>query len=205
MTDSMTTTSATGAVAAPMLGPILMTPRLILRPPSAADLDGFAEMAADADSMRFLGGAVERPAAWRLLALMAGSWAINGFGMFSVIERATGAWVGRLGPWQPDSWPGTEVGWGLSPRFAGKGYALEATLVAMDWAFGHLGWTDVIHCIDPANAASIKLAEKLGSRDQGRVTLPPPNADLVVHAWGQTRDDWMRNRAALGAGPFPYS
>ncbi|WP_010184248.1 GNAT family N-acetyltransferase [Sphingomonas sp. PAMC 26605] len=47
----------------------------------------------------------------------------RGFSMFSVIERKTGAWVGRIGPWQPEGWPGTEVGWGVAAAFAGKRYA----------------------------------------------------------------------------------
>ena len=28
----------------------------------------------------------------------------------------------------------------------------------MDWAVEHLGWTRLVHCIDPANTASIKVA-----------------------------------------------
>jgi hypothetical protein len=38
---------------------------------------------------------------------MAGAWAMQGFAMLSVIEKATGRWVGRAGPWQPEGWPGT--------------------------------------------------------------------------------------------------
>ena len=48
---------------------------------------------------------------------MAGSWALNGFGMFSVIEKASGLWLGRIGPWRPDGWPGNEVGWGLVSEY----------------------------------------------------------------------------------------
>ena len=73
--------------------------------------------------------------------------------MFSVIEKASGRWVGRLGPWQPEGWPGTEVGWGLARDAWGKGYATEGAAAAIDWAFDALGWDDVIHCIDPGNAA----------------------------------------------------
>lgn len=41
--------------------------------------------------------------------LEAGAWTIRGFSMFSVIEKDSGQWIGRLGPWQPEGWPGTEV------------------------------------------------------------------------------------------------
>ncbi|NPC84790.1 GNAT family N-acetyltransferase, partial [Pyxidicoccus fallax] len=92
------------------LGPTLETPRLILRPPMQEDLDGFAEMASNPESARFLGGVGPREVAWRGMATMAGSWALLGFGMFSVLEKSTGRWVGRVGPWKPEGWPGTEVG-----------------------------------------------------------------------------------------------
>ena len=87
-------------------GPILYTERLMLRVPQACDLDGFAAFETDPETTRFLGGVKTRSEAWRILANMAGSWVINGYGMFSVIERATGRWVGRLGPWCPEGWPG---------------------------------------------------------------------------------------------------
>ena len=69
-----------------MLGPTLETDRPFLRPPAAEDLDGWAEMMADEEAARFIGGAQPRQVAWRGLASMAGSWALMGFGMFSVIE-----------------------------------------------------------------------------------------------------------------------
>ena len=43
-----------------MLGPTLETDRLILRPPEIADLDGWAEMMADEETARFVGGAMPR-------------------------------------------------------------------------------------------------------------------------------------------------
>ena len=104
-----------------MLGPVLETERLILRPPVQADLDGWAEFMADARSARFVGGVQPRAASWRFMATMTGSWALLGFGMFSVIEKASGRWAGRLGPWMPEGWPGTEVGWGVHPAFQGRG------------------------------------------------------------------------------------
>ena len=35
--------------------------------------------------------------------------------MFSVFEKDSGRWIGRLGPWEPHGWPGKEVGWGIVP------------------------------------------------------------------------------------------
>ena len=91
------------------------TPRLLLRPTRPEDFDAFAAFLADAESMRYLGSAPQpRSLAWRSFLSMAGAWAIQGFAMFSVIEKASGRWIGRVGPWQPEGWPGTEVGWGIA-------------------------------------------------------------------------------------------
>ena len=178
------------------LGPTLETPRLILRPPRAEDLDGFAELLGDAEAAHFIGGVQARSSAWRSMATMAGSWALKGFAMFSVIERATGLWVGRIGPWSPEGWPGTEVGWGVAPEFAGRGYAYEGSVAAMDYAVDVLGWTTIIHTINPDNLGSIRLAQRLGSYNMGPTQLPAPYLDERVDAWGQTADEWRARRAA---------
>ena len=102
-------------------GPILFTERLILRLPEPADFEAYAAFAADDETMAHLGGAMPRAVAWRDFSVRAGAWMTRGFSMFSVIERESGAWVGRIGPWQPEGWPGTEVGWGVASGFAGKG------------------------------------------------------------------------------------
>ena len=184
-------------VAAMSLGPTLETARLILRPTSGEDFEPWAAFSADEEASRFLGGPQPRETAWRMMCTMAGSWVVRGFGMFSVIDKESGRWAGRLGPWQPEGWPGTEVGWGIAREFWGKGYAPEGATAAIDWAFEHLGWTEVIHCIDPANLPSQKVAQRLGSRLRGPGTLPAPYETMPVQIWGQTREEWKRRRAAL--------
>ena len=177
-----------------MLGPTLETPRLILRPPLEEDLKGLAEMMADEETARFVGGRQGRSGAWRGMAAMAGSWALRGYGMFSVIAKESGRWVGRLGPWRPEGWPGAEVGWGLTRDAWGKGYATEGAAASIDWVFDALGWEDMIHCIAPANTPSARVAERLGSTLRGQDWLPPPFDSEPVDIWGQTREQWRARR-----------
>ncbi|GLQ96401.1 GNAT family N-acetyltransferase [Dyella mobilis] len=172
----------------------LETDRLILRPPIAADFDAYAANMADREASQFIGGPQLRPVAWRGFLSLAGAWMIQGFSMFSVIEKASGQWIGRLGPWHPEGWPGTEVGWGLTRAAWGKGYAYEGTVAAIDWAFEHLGWSEVIHSINVDNGASQALAKRLGSRSRGMSKLPPPYQDVEVEIWGQTREQWRRRQ-----------
>jgi RimJ/RimL family protein N-acetyltransferase len=115
--------------------------------------------------------------------------------MFSVLEKPGGRWLGQAGPWKPDGWPGNEVGWSFHPDAWGKGYATEAAVAAIDWAFDNLGWDAVIHCIDPANAPSQALARRLGSRNQGPGKMPAPYEDAQTDIWGQTHEEWAENRS----------
>ena len=171
------------------------TDRLLLRLPQAADFDGFAEMMGDEDAARFIGGCMSRAAAWRKFLQMPGAWMTQGFGMFAVVERASGRWLGQLGPWQPEGWPGTEVGWAFRRSSWGSGFATEAGIAAIDWAFEQLGWQQVIHCIDPGNLASQNVARRLGSGPLGPTRLPEPYQDHPVEMWGQSREAWQRRRA----------
>ncbi len=168
----------------------LTTERLILRTPQAQDFEPWAAFIADERAARHIGGVQPRPIAWRTFAATIGGWHLQGFGFFSVIESGTGEWVGRIGPWQPEGWPGTEVGWSIAPRYWGKGYAPEAATAATDWAFEQLGWTEVIHTIAEDNTNSKAVAAKLGSRFLRMGWLPAPHDARPVEIWGQSREEW---------------
>ncbi|AHG92225.1 GCN5-related N-acetyltransferase (plasmid) [Gemmatirosa kalamazoonensis] len=174
--------------------PRLETARLILRPTALEDLDRWAEMLADEAAARFIGGVQAKPVVWRQVMTMAGAWTLTGVAMFSVIERSSGRWIGRVGPWEPLGWPGPEVGWALHPDAWGNGYAVEAAAATMDYAFDVLGWPDVIHSIDAENAASKRVAERLGSAYRAAGRLPAPYEHVPVEIWGQTREEWRARR-----------
>jgi len=178
------------------LGPTLETERLLLRPPTREDFDAWAALMADAEHVRFIGGVQAPEVAWRALMATVGMWASEGFAMFSVIEKATGRWIGRVGPYAPFGWPGTEVGWTLVREACGRGYAVEAATATIDWAVDHLGWTRIIHTISVGNEASKAVARRLGSRFAGPVSLPPPMSAEPVELWAQTADDWRASRRA---------
>lgn len=99
-----------------------------------------------------------------------------------------------MGPWRPEGWPGPEVGWSLVRDAWGKGYATEGATAAIDWAFEHLGWSDVIHCIVPENVNSQKVAQRLGSRWLRKSRLPAP-INIDTELWGQSRGDWRARRS----------
>jgi RimJ/RimL family protein N-acetyltransferase len=80
------------------------------------------------------------------------------------VERASGEFVGRIGPWYPEGWPGFEVGWMLRREFWGRGYATEAGRAAIHYAFTKLDQPRVISLIRPDNVNSIRVAERVGEQ-----------------------------------------
>lgn len=144
--------------------PLIETERLRLRAFAAADLDAYAAMCADADVMRYVGDGVpiDRDAAWRQMALFLGHWSLRGFGMWAIEERAGGRLVGRAGYYQPEGWPGAELGWLLGRAWWGQGLATEACRAALAQraAFG-IG--RLISLIRPGNVRSAAVAQRLGA------------------------------------------
>ena len=169
---------------------IIETERLILRPVDPQrDFEPWAKAMADEATVRYLGTPpMSRALAWRNMALVMGHWVIRGYGFFSLELKATGEWVGRVGPWYPEGWPAPEVGWTLSPDHRGQGYATEAARASVDYAFRQLRWPQVIHVILEGNAPSIALAKRIGSSliaDQQGV---PGVTDQRVFIYGQAAD-----------------
>lgn len=172
------------------------TEHLLLRPPREGDFDGFARLMGDDATARFIGGAQPRSIAWRSFLTLAGAWMVQGFGMFSVIEKTSDRWLGRIGPWHPEGWPGTEVGWGMLAEAQGRGYATEAARASIDYAFEQLGWREVVHIIHPDNRPSMRVAERVGSREWRPCRMSAPYADEPAQLWGQTREQWLARRDA---------
>ena len=145
--------------------PELTTPRLRLRAFAPQDVDAYAAMMADPEVTRYLGDGrtLTREEAWRQLAVFAGHWALRGFGLWAVEERTTGTFVGRIGCFEPEGWPGVELAYTLARPVWGRGYAREGAAAALAYARETLGRRDVISLIRPANVASIRVAEALGA------------------------------------------
>lgn len=144
----------------------ITTDRLLLRPFAEADLDDFARINADPRTSRYLGdGApIDRAATWRSIALFLGHIAMRGYGVLAVVERESGTLLGRSGPWFPEGWPDLEVGWVIDPARWGEGFATEAGGASLRWCWEVLDAPTVCSLIRPANAASIRVATKLGAR-----------------------------------------
>lgn len=139
--------------------PVVETERLTLRAPRLEDFDPFAAFLGSGRA-RYMGGPVDRRRAWRAFCHVVGHWPLRGYGPF-VIERE-GRPIGSGGPWHPEGHPEVEIAYCLWDAAAeGRGYVREAMLAARAEAWS-LGLTDLVSYIEPPNAASIRVAERLG-------------------------------------------
>ena len=145
----------------------LETDRLVLRQWTVDDVPEYGRIMQDPETSRFFGGPLSPVQVWRQVALFVGHRALRGWSQSAVVERATGQLVGRGGLWRPEGWPGLEVGWVLDRSRWGRGYASELGRAARDFAAEALHAPHLLSLIDPANAASIHVAEAIGSSWEG--------------------------------------
>lgn len=142
----------------------LLTDRLQLRLFQPDDFEAHAEISADPEVMRYIrAGPISRIDAWWQMARYLGHWQLLGYGIWAVIERSTNRLIGHLGFLNPEGGHGFELGWALARHAWGKGYALEGTRAAVQHAFTTLDRDHIVCLIQPENARSIRLAQRLGA------------------------------------------
>ncbi|SMH50803.1 GNAT family N-acetyltransferase [Maritimibacter sp. HL-12] len=149
--------------------PTLQTARLTLRAARRGDFDGFAAELAKPRT-GYMDGPFSRDAAWSFFVNDLASWALLGLGGL-MLDRA-GEVVGQVAIAQPPHFPEIELGWFIYEGHEGQGYATEAAAALRDWAFANAGLTTLVSYIDPGNAASIRLAERLGAVADPAAALP---------------------------------
>jgi RimJ/RimL family protein N-acetyltransferase len=153
--------------------PTLETGRLLLRQFQSRDFDALARLSADAEVMKYLGDGKPktRAEAWLMMASYLGHWELRGYGLWAVEEKTSGEFIGRIGLLNPEGWPGLEVAWTLARERWGNGYGTEGAKGALDYAFSVLKLDHVISLIHPDNAASIRVALRLGEKLERQVEL----------------------------------
>ena len=144
------------------VAPVLTGKHVVLRPYRASDLDRLTQFY-QSPRAAYVGGPQTRDKVWRELGYDAGMWSLLGFGTWAIEERSSGEFAGAVALNHPTDYPETELGWILFESFEGKGYALEATRMAREFAFSTLAMTTLVSYIDPDNIRSIRLAERLGA------------------------------------------
>jgi RimJ/RimL family protein N-acetyltransferase len=160
----------------------LETQRLVLRQFRDDDLDAFATLQADPVVARHVGDGStnDRATSWRLMAMFLGHWQLRGHGQYAVEEAATTTLVGRVGLWHPEGWPGLEIGWMVARDRWGRGYATEGARAVAAAAFRSASIERLISLIRPSNAASARVALKLGAARERTIRFDGHDTDVYV-------------------------
>jgi [ribosomal protein S5]-alanine N-acetyltransferase len=142
---------------------IVATERLDLRELVPGDLDSLLEVLGDHVAMRYYPAAFDRDrvAAWIEWARQ--SYRENGFGLWAVIRRSDGRFLGDCGPMlQPvEDAQIPEVGYHVVPSEQGHGYATEAARACVAWVFTNTRFDVVCSLVSPENAPSRAVAAKV--------------------------------------------
>lgn len=160
----MPSEGAAAAIAARLAAavPAIETPRLRLRAPRIADFGAYAAIATT-ERAAYIGGPMTRGEAWLDFNQMVAGWLLRGHGVWSVARRDDGVLLGFLPLAHEFGDPEPELGFLFVAAAEGQGYAREAAEAARAFAFDELGWDSVVSYVDPANARSVRLAERLGA------------------------------------------
>ncbi len=103
-----------------------------------------------------------------------------GFGLWAVVEKKSGELIGQCGitmqEWGEAEAP--EIGYLFCREYWHRGFAMEAALACREYGFHVLGFTELYSIIRENNMPSIRVAERNGMTEKGRVTKHYYNIDM---------------------------
>ena len=143
-----------------MTPPTLTAGDLTLRPYEIADFEAFAGIFASPRSI-YMDGPCDRARAWHYFTNDVAAWPLFGWGSLTVTRG--GEVMGFTGLTRPPEYPEPEFGWLLTDAAEGQGIATRAARALTDWVWTATPLKTFVSYIDHRNAASIRVAEKLGA------------------------------------------
>ncbi len=143
---------------------ILETEHLLFRPLTAFDLDNLAELYADPEVMRYLGGPRSSDEVKLILNRYMKEYELNGHSFFATILKSDQRFIGQCGllNQEVEDQPEVELGYLLARPYWQNGLALEGIRALKDYGLQQLGFPRLVSLIPPDNRTSIYIAEKIG-------------------------------------------
>lgn len=106
-----------------------------------------------------------------------------GFGPLAVELKSDDTPIGICGLIKREALPDVDIGFAYFPPYWGQGYAFEAGMAVLAHARAALGLKRIVALTHPANAASIKLVERLGLKFERLTRLLPDAPESKLFAW----------------------
>jgi len=152
------------------------------------DLDALAEILGDPETMRFYPAPKSRAESAGWIEWNLGNYERLGFGLWALVLKETGAFVGDCGltmqPVEDERF--VEVGNHLRRDHWRRGLATEAAAASRDYAFGAVGVDRLVALVRVENEPSAGVARRIGMRPWKRID----HAGLDHVVWSMTRDGW---------------
>ncbi len=167
------------------------TPNLHLRPFDETDRETMIAYYGSPEVMAIRKyGVRDRDAASAAFDVILEHWAREGFGLYAVIERATGDFIGECGLRRREEDGEVEISYGFFPAYRGRGYATEGASACLRYGFGPLGLQDIVGWSRGDNAVSHRVLEKIGMAFEQSIEVP--GRPLTVVRYRITLADWRR-------------
>ena len=142
---------------------MLETNRLFLRPFNENDVDAVFAIRKNADVMRYIREPqTSRSEAENWINFVSSRWENEKIGLGAVIEKSSNQLIGWCGLWRLTETNETEIGYALGKDFWGKGYAVEAAEVYLNYGFETLNLKEIVAVARPENSASRRVMERIG-------------------------------------------
>jgi RimJ/RimL family protein N-acetyltransferase len=145
--------------------PVLKSKRLTLRRWRPGDAEPFERMCADSHVMQYFHATLTQEETRAYISELQIRFRRWGFGYWAV-ETADEPFIGFIGLSRPSFdahfTPTVEIGWRLAKHVWGRGFATEGALIVLDYAFDELNLDEVVSMASLANAASLRVMEKIG-------------------------------------------
>lgn len=110
------------------------------------------------------------------------SYAQHGFGLYLVELKESSTAIGICGLVKRESLPDADIGFAFLPAFWRQGYALESALAVRDYAFNVLGLPRILAIVNPQNASSIRLLEKIGLGYERMIRVTPEAPEICLYS-----------------------
>lgn len=110
------------------------------------------------------------------------SYVANGFGLFRVRLKESGDCIGMCGLISREILDDVDIGYGFLPEFWGQGYAFESAAAVMRYGREQLGFKRIVAVVSPGNTSSVKLLQKLGMRQSGKIRMADNEPEIDLFA-----------------------
>lgn len=168
---------------------ILETEHCLVRETTVADVEDFYRIYSESSITEFMEPLYEDPEEERAYArdYIDKVYSFYGFGIWTVLEKPNAdngqqpEVIGRAGICYREGYEDPELGFVIAADRQGKGYATEVCRAILQYGHEQLGFERILAFVQPENAASLRVCDKLGMCSNGRVTIQGTEYEIRCH------------------------